>query len=101
MNEKLQRLCDKARERMRSGELPDRMPAATWGGQGDGRCCAVCETVVTAVQPQVEFELGQLFRMHVSCFTAWESVVTGDLHAERGDHIISSRESEASIRGSG
>jgi hypothetical protein len=73
-------LRERARERIRSGELPIRIPSSTWGGSGNGARCAVCDENLSRDALEVEFEItpqdgqeGGTYRMHVSCYIAWES----------------------------
>jgi hypothetical protein len=73
-------LRDRVREAIRTGKLPDRSPERTWGGQGSGTCCAICDERLSP--HQVEFELefatgddgrgGENCHVHVCCFSAWE-----------------------------
>lgn len=69
-----------ARQRIQSGELPNRNPRSTWGGSGDGAPCAVCDEGVSRDEFELEFEVkpedgqnGATCRMHVSCYTAWKA----------------------------
>jgi hypothetical protein len=48
-------LRDRAREALRSGKLPNRNADHTWGGPGEGACCAVCSAPVGPAE--TEFEL--------------------------------------------
>jgi hypothetical protein len=71
---------EKAREAIRDGRLPDRVPDATWGGPATGVACAICGTAQTpgALELELEFardgDLGRRdkFQVHVACFKAWE-----------------------------
>ena len=108
MNDDFVRLRERAREGMQSGTLPRRTPAATWGGLGDGRACAVCEQRVAGHELEVEFDVAPItYRMHVSCFRAWESELLGEalpessLRADEDEVIMTDREPERSVRRSG
>ena len=55
-------------------------PAATWGGLGTGVRCDLCDGEVAPADVEVEFEVTETtgtpracYRMHVACFTAWET----------------------------
>lgn len=69
----------RAREAMKSGDLPEQPPDRMWGGPGSGASCAVCGKIVGP--KEVEFELqfsssggaGPLtYHVHARCFAAWE-----------------------------
>jgi len=70
----------KARETIRARKLPNRCPDRTWGGPGDGACCAICNVSVSQdeVELEIEFFRGSNHRdpdkyhVHVHCFAAWE-----------------------------
>ena len=73
-------LQEKARERIRSGDLPTRKPTSVWGGSGNDGRCAVCDENLRRDKFELEFEVapqdgqkGGTYRMHVSCYIAWES----------------------------
>jgi hypothetical protein len=97
-------LRERARERIRSGELPTRTPSSTWGGSGDGARCAVCEEHLSRDELEVEFEVtpqdgqeGGTYRMHVSCYIAWESELRdGSARVARSEATQSHLESDAS-----
>lgn len=72
-------LRTRAREAMKTGDLPDRRPARMWGGPGTGELCAVCGKTIGA--DELEFELqftpdgdrgAATYHVHATCFTAWE-----------------------------
>lgn len=51
-----------------------------WGGSGNGARCAVCDEDLSHDKFEVEFEVtpqdaqkGGSYRMHVSCYIAWEA----------------------------
>jgi hypothetical protein len=65
-----------ARERIRSGQLPSKLPSNIWAGHGDGHRCAVCDQVISSAERQYEFALPTLtgrddYRLHFSCHQAW------------------------------
>ena len=73
-------LRQRTRERIQLGELPNRKPSSTWGGMGSGARCAVCDGYLSSSEMELEFEIkpldgqnGGIYRMHVSCYTDWES----------------------------
>lgn len=108
-------LRETAREHIRSGKLPTRTPISTWGGSGNGARCAVCDETLSRDEWEVEFEApardGQkrdAYRMHVSCYAAWESeVLAGSARGVCSEATKSGlgpdaiHESEASIGRSG
>jgi hypothetical protein len=92
-NDKSLRVREMARQRIQSGELPDRRPRSTWGGSGDGARCAVCDEGVRRDEFELEFEVkpedgqnGATCRMHVACYTAWEAeLLDGSAPAARSE----------------
>lgn len=79
-NDRALRVREMARQRIQSGELPNRKPRSTWGGSGEGARCAVCDENVSPDEFELEFAVhpedgrnGATCRMHVSCYTAWEA----------------------------
>lgn len=74
-------LREKARQAMLSGELPDRRPDSTWGGQGAGDACTICGEPVARDEADLEIEFvgadarasRRRYHMHPRCFVAWES----------------------------
>jgi hypothetical protein len=73
-------LREKAREAIRSGNLPLRRPDRILGGLGNGESCAVCGLVLTPTQMEIEVEfqrragVGRVdkFHVHPRCYAAWE-----------------------------
>lgn len=71
-------LRTQAREAIRAGRSPDRVPERMWGGPGSGAVCAVCGRNVG--KEEMEFELqfslkadgSDSYHFHVRCFAAWE-----------------------------
>ena len=73
-------LCEKAREMIQAGQLPDRYPDRTWGGPGVGADCTICRVPVK--RDEVEFEIEftrsgdnpglDTYQFHIRCFAAWE-----------------------------
>jgi len=73
-------LRQKARQGIRSGNLPARRPSDTWGGFGSGAACAVCDLRLGPDDVEIEMEgqhegaaNGQDYRMHLACHAAWEA----------------------------
>ena len=96
-------LRETARERIRARQLPDRRPAVTWGGGGNGTPCPVCDEEVRSDDAEVEFELGAAtYRMHARCYRAWECALHEETPAQLPDAIgraiMASGESEAGPR---
>ena len=69
----------RAREAMKSGNLPKHPPERMWGGPGSGVSCALCGKIVGP--EEVEFELqfssgggtGLItYHVHARCYAAWE-----------------------------
>jgi hypothetical protein len=73
-------LREKARAAVESGKLPSRPPDRTWGGDGVGATCAVCELPVTGQQKEFEIQFAHggsnpgldKYHVHIRCFAAWE-----------------------------
>jgi hypothetical protein len=69
-----------AREVIRIGRIPSRLPDRTWGGRGIGAPCTICTGVIRRDQMEfeIQFEHGgptpglDRFHVHVRCFAAWE-----------------------------
>ena len=68
-----------ARQVIRSGTLPSRLPSRVWGGPGVDARCSVCEQPVTADQFEVEIAFAHdddpgldTYHVHGPCFAAWE-----------------------------
>jgi hypothetical protein len=75
-------LRQRARERIRSGKLPNHTPISTWGGPSNGARCPVCDSDLRRGEWELAFEVespggtdGKTYQMHVSCYIAWESEV--------------------------
>lgn len=75
-------LRQRARERIRSGKLPNHTPTSTWGGSANGARCPVCDGDLRCDELELAFEVkprdgsdGKTYQMHVSCYIAWESEV--------------------------
>jgi hypothetical protein len=71
----------KARERLQAGTLPRQHVSRTFGGDGCGAPCAVCEAMVTRSQLELEVKFHQngsaepgtaTYHFHMRCFAAWE-----------------------------
>ncbi|MDB6089646.1 MAG: hypothetical protein JWN85_2430 [Gammaproteobacteria bacterium] len=71
-------LRKKAREAMRAGQLPSRLPSRLWGGPGVGACCTICGRPSERGELELEFapdgddrDRGN-HHVHIHCFAAWE-----------------------------
>jgi len=73
-------LREKARAAIASGALPTRKADRTFGGNGSGAICPVCEEPVTREQVELELEFTRQgahpglarYYLHQRCFAAWE-----------------------------
>ena len=73
-------LRDKARAAIKSGKLPARSADRTWGGNGVGAICSVCDLPVTKDDKELEIQVAHdgdnprldKYHLHVRCFAAWE-----------------------------
>jgi hypothetical protein len=81
-------LRESARAAIRMGKLPARRPDRTFGGLGSGTTCAVCGTLITLTQLEIEAEFVRRgvtpetphadphefdrYHSHPRCFAAWE-----------------------------
>jgi len=73
-------LREKARAAIASGALPTRKADRTFGGNGSGAVCPVCEEPVTREQVELELEFIRQgahaglarYYLHQRCFAAWE-----------------------------
>jgi hypothetical protein len=68
---------DKARDAIRSGQLPTDGPRRTFAGPGGGAACSVCGEPIKQTQVEYEAEFclnGALvnYHLHLRCFAAWE-----------------------------
>ncbi len=69
----------KAREAIRSGTLPIRLPDRTFGGPGSGATCSLCGDQVRRYQMGLEIEFDRSgaplgvdrYQLHPRCFAAW------------------------------
>ena len=65
---------------LRAGALPRRDPDRTWGGDGVGAACTICEEVIRPDQREYEVQFARdgsgpgvdRFHMHPPCFMMWE-----------------------------
>ena len=69
----------RAREAMKSGNLPDHRPERMWGGPGSGAPCAVCGETVDKDGVELELQFTSdggfdttNYHVHAPCFAAWE-----------------------------
>jgi hypothetical protein len=68
------------REALHAGKLPRREPDYTWGGNGCGATCTICQELVRADQVEYEVQFAHdgsrrgmdQFHMHFRCFAVWE-----------------------------
>ena len=73
------RLREQARAAIRGGKLPAGPPKRTWGGDGGGAPCSVCELLITTDQLEIEIEFAhdgsapgvEKHHVHPWCFAAW------------------------------
>jgi hypothetical protein len=69
-------LREKARAIIRDGGLPNRSPNQVWGGPGTGARCAICGSLTThdEVELEVEFSEGSpgSYYFHLRCFSMLE-----------------------------
>ena len=71
---------EKAREAIRAGKLPARLPDRTWGGPGMGEPCTICGERIKRNQLEFEIQFAhdgatpglERFHVHVRCFAARE-----------------------------
>jgi hypothetical protein len=82
-------LREQARESLRCGRLPRRMPDHTWGGPGSGAPCTICGARLApgALELELEFVDGDGMssdsrRVHPRCFGVWQ------LELARGDERV-------------
>jgi hypothetical protein len=74
------RLREQARAAIRRGKLPARAPTRTWGGDGVGAACSVCELLIRTDELEIELEFAhdssalalEKHHVHPRCFAAWE-----------------------------
>jgi hypothetical protein len=73
-----ERIDEKAREALRAGRIPCRMPDKSWGGRGFGAPCRICGAAVGNDELELELEFHadggqppQSYNVHVQCFNAW------------------------------
>jgi hypothetical protein len=74
------RLREQARAAIRGGKLPARSPDRTWGGDGGGAPCSVCDLPITKDQLEIEIDFAhegsaagvENHHVHPRCFAAWE-----------------------------
>jgi len=67
-----------ARTKIQNGELPCAKHPKTWGGQGRGSACSVCEDKIEPGQLEFEVEVAEsscippmILQFHVPCHSAW------------------------------
>ena len=77
----------RAREAMKTGNLPKHRPERLWGGPGSGASCAVCGEIVGTDDVELEFQFGSAegpeaanCHVHARCFAAWEHERNGSLN---------------------
>jgi hypothetical protein len=68
----------RAKERMRTGELPRDDPSRSYAGPGSSRLCALCDAPILAAEIECELEFGgpeaprpQVLRFHCECESIW------------------------------
>jgi hypothetical protein len=69
----------RAREAMKTGNLPHHRPEGIWGGLGSGGPCAVCDKAVDKEDVELELQFNSdgkagtiHYHVHARCFAAWE-----------------------------
>jgi hypothetical protein len=69
----------RAKERMRSGELPMRGPSRSYAGMGSSLTCALCDTPILASEVECELEFGspdapgaKVVHLHWLCESIWD-----------------------------
>jgi hypothetical protein len=73
-------LRQKAREAIRGGRLPMRLPDRIYGGPGCGTACAICSVIITREDMGLEIEFDRheippgvdCYHIHPRCMSAWE-----------------------------
>lgn len=85
----LAQILTRAREQIRSGQLPSSLPLTVWAGYGKGQRCAVCDQVIRSDERQYEFALptpgGHSDHcIHFACYQAWIGCrsIAGGRHIE-------------------
>jgi hypothetical protein len=70
-------LTAKARDAIRAGKVPDRLPDRTFGGCSRGALCAICDELVQRDESEFEIEFfrddvaSDRYVLHAACFWAW------------------------------
>ena len=72
----LAQILIRARDQIRSGQLPSSLPSKMWAGYGKGQHCAVCDQVIRSDERQYEFTLPTPSAhsdhcIHFACYQAW------------------------------
>lgn len=61
-------------EGIRTGGLPNKLPKATWAGNGSGQPCALCQKRIE--RSDVEYEVqdveDRVFLFHLRCHAIWQ-----------------------------
>lgn len=73
-------LCQKVREVIQAGTLPNRPPRRMWGGPGVGADCTMCNVSIQRDELELEIEFARdndadtvdKYHVHILCFAAWE-----------------------------
>jgi hypothetical protein len=84
-----------AREAVKAGKLPDRLPSRMWAGNGFGASCAICDELVKPDEIGYEIEFDETggsaasreFCIHARCYAAWhlERRVPADQSLDQGN----------------
>jgi hypothetical protein len=88
-----------ARNRIANGRLPRHVPERSWGGNGTGRICALCDEPITPDEIEIELESWidgeglRTFQFHGACHLMWERCARDGESRNDG-----SREQRAEIR---
>ena len=68
---------ERARTAIQAGKIPIGRPDRTWGGNGVGLPCVICDLRIKLDQLELEIEFERIggfdvFHIHLRCFSAWE-----------------------------
>jgi hypothetical protein len=67
-------LLQYARTAIRDGKIPGKPSTRVFGGPGKGERCSICDTPITAMGLDLEFEPeGITCQAHLDCFSAWQT----------------------------
>lgn len=105
-------LRTRAREAMKTGNLPNHRPEHVWGGSGTGESCAVCGDAVAREDVELELQFASsqdagatTYHVHAGCFAVWElerrsgSLKDNSLPLAKGEGMMSDRECHTTSQG--